>query len=90
MVRTAAQRGGLWAEQRAERLLRGAGWRPLARRWRCRWGELDLLLHKRPDRLSLVDCLQSALTYCHDCLLSAAGNGSPNLKTPSNCFRGDR
>ena len=44
MVRTAAQRGGLWAEQRAERLLQGAGWRPLARRWRCRWGELDLLL----------------------------------------------
>jgi putative endonuclease len=55
MVRTAAQRGGLWAEQRAERLLRGAGWRPLARRWRCRWGELDLLLHKRPDRLLLVE-----------------------------------
>ena len=55
MVRTAAQRGGLWAEQRAELLLRRAGWRPLARRWRCRWGELDLLLHQEPDRLLLVE-----------------------------------
>ena len=55
MGRTEAQRRGRWAEQRAERLLRQAGWRPLARRWRCRWGELDLLLHKGPDRLLLVE-----------------------------------
>jgi len=55
MVRTAAQRGGRWAEQRAQRLLLQAGWRPLALRWGCRWGELDLLLHKPPDRLLLVE-----------------------------------
>jgi putative endonuclease len=59
-----AMRMGRWAEQRAERLLRQAGWRPLARRWRCRWGELDLLLHKPPDRLLLVDYLESALNCC--------------------------
>ena len=31
-----------------------AGWTLLAQRWRCRWGELDLLLHK-PQRLLLVE-----------------------------------
>jgi Holliday junction resolvase-like predicted endonuclease len=61
MGRTEAQRRGRWAEQRAERLLRQAGWRPLARRWRCRWGELDLLLHKGPDRLLLGEHLLKAL-----------------------------
>lgn len=45
---------GGWAEQRALRLLRQRGWRLLARNWRCRWGELDLVLHK-PDRLLLVE-----------------------------------
>ena len=51
---TAQRRSGTWAEQRALRLLRARGWRPLARQWRCRWGELDLLLHK-PGRLLLVE-----------------------------------
>ena len=49
------ERSGIWAEQRAQRLLRRAGWRPVARRWRCRWGELDLVLHKSPQRLLLVE-----------------------------------
>lgn len=52
--RTPEQRSGDWAEQRALRLLRAAGWRLLARQWRCRWGELDLVLHK-PQRLLLVE-----------------------------------
>ena len=47
-------RWGSWAEQRALRLLRGRGWRPLAQQWRCPWGEIDLLLHK-PGRLLLVE-----------------------------------
>lgn len=51
---SSSSRQGNWAEQRALRLLREAGWRPLAQRWRCRWGELDLLLHK-PQRLLLVE-----------------------------------
>lgn len=55
MAATAEQRSGTWAEQRALRLLRRAGWRPLARQWRCRWGELDLLLFKPPGRLLLVE-----------------------------------
>ena len=54
MGRSASQRRGNWAEQRALRLLRAAGWTLLAQRWRCRWGELDLLLHK-PHRLLLVE-----------------------------------
>ncbi len=49
-----AQRQGAWAEQRVLRLLRLQGWQLLARNWRCRWGELDLVLHK-PGRLLLVE-----------------------------------
>jgi putative endonuclease len=45
---------GLWAEQRAWRLLRQRGWHLLARRWRCRWGELDLVVGK-PGRILLVE-----------------------------------
>jgi len=37
---------GRWAEQRALRLLRCNGWRCLERRWRCRYGEIDLLMGK--------------------------------------------
>jgi|Laugresu1bdmlbsd_1035121.scaffolds.fasta_scaffold11814_5 putative endonuclease len=48
------RRWGNWAEQRAQRLLRAAGWRVVARQWRCRWGEIDLLLAK-PERLLLVE-----------------------------------
>ncbi|MFM2158761.1 MAG: hypothetical protein RLZZ124_1235 [Cyanobacteriota bacterium] len=45
---------GTWAEQRALRLLLGRGWRPVACRWSCRWGEIDLLMRK-PRRLLLVE-----------------------------------
>jgi putative endonuclease len=54
MAISVSQRWGNWAEQRAQRLLQAAGWQPLARQWRCRWGELDLLMHK-PKRLLLVE-----------------------------------
>ncbi|MEB3333315.1 MAG: YraN family protein [Synechococcaceae cyanobacterium] len=52
--RTASRRSGDWAEQRALRLLRSRGWRLLERNWRCRWGELDLVLEKQ-GRLLLVE-----------------------------------
>lgn len=48
------QRKGAWAEQRVLRLLRLRGWDLLERNWRCRWGELDLIVHK-PGRLLLVE-----------------------------------
>jgi putative endonuclease len=51
---TAQRRWGTWAERRALRLLTSRGWRPLAAQWRCRWGEIDLLVHK-PGRLLLVE-----------------------------------
>lgn len=54
MVRTRQQCQGGWAEQRALRLLRGRGWCLLSRNWRCRWGELDLVLAK-PGRLLIVE-----------------------------------
>lgn len=55
MGRTEHQRQGAWAEQRALRLLQARGWSLLARNWRCRYGELDLLLLKPPARLLLVE-----------------------------------
>ena len=46
---------GRWAEQRALRLLQGQGWRCLAQRWRCRYGEIDLLMVKgRSCRMRLL------------------------------------
>lgn len=36
------------------RLLRLRGWQLLERNWRCRWGELDLIVQK-PGRLLLVE-----------------------------------
>jgi putative endonuclease len=45
---------GDWAERRALDLLRAQGWWLLSRNWRCRWGELDLVLAK-PRRLLLVE-----------------------------------
>jgi putative endonuclease len=45
---------GNWAEQRALRLLQQQGWRLIVRNWRCRWGEIDLLVQK-PGRLLLVE-----------------------------------
>ena len=45
---------GAWAEQRAWRLLHQRGWRLLSSRWRCRWGELDLVVAK-PGRLLVVE-----------------------------------
>ena len=38
----------------ASRAVQTAGWTLLEQRWSCRWGELDLLLHK-PQRLLLVE-----------------------------------
>lgn len=54
MGRTGCQRSGSWAEQRALRLLREQGWLLQDRNWRCRWGELDLVVAK-PQRLLLVE-----------------------------------
>ena len=54
MATAATSRWGSWAEQRALRLLQGRGWRPVACQWRCRWGEIDLLVQK-PGRLLLVE-----------------------------------
>ncbi|MCX5967844.1 MAG: YraN family protein [Cyanobacteria bacterium] len=54
MSRTQAQRQGAWAEQRVLRLLLARGWQLLDRNWRCRWGEIDLVMAK-PGRLLLVE-----------------------------------
>ena len=42
-----SQCSGCWAEQQALRQLEAQGWRLLDRNWRCRWGELDLVLEKQ-------------------------------------------
>ena len=45
---------GCQAEQRAATLLHQRGWMVLDRNWRCRWGELDLVLLKG-SRLLVVE-----------------------------------
>lgn len=42
---------GVWAERRAERLLTRHGLKTLARNYRCRYGEIDLIMR---DGLALV------------------------------------
>ena len=37
---------GQWAEQHARQLLVRNGWHCCAERWRCRYGEIDLLMIK--------------------------------------------
>ena len=44
---------GRWAEQRVLRLLLSQGWRLVCQRWRCRYGEIDLLLSKGPRLLAV-------------------------------------
>ena len=43
-----------WAEQKALELLHTKDWCLISRNWRCRWGELDLVLHKG-DQLLVVE-----------------------------------
>ena len=46
---------GEWAEQQARELLACNGWRCCAERWRCRYGEIDLLMIKTaPTGLRLL------------------------------------
>ena len=52
--RSERQRRGDWAEQHALEQLQRRGWRLLDRQWRCRWGELDLVVVKG-RRLLLVE-----------------------------------
>ena len=42
---------GAQAETRVSSLLQQQGWQLLDRNWSCRWGELDLVLHKNEQLL---------------------------------------
>ena len=42
---------GFWAETRVMELLHCRGWSLIERNWRCRWGEIDLLMHKNGQLL---------------------------------------
>lgn len=53
-VMTHTKQRGVWAEDRVATLLCGRGWLLLERNWCCRWGELDLVLHKN-GRLLVVE-----------------------------------
>ena len=45
------QASGVQAETRVSQLLQRRGWHLLERNWSCRWGELDLVLHKNRQLL---------------------------------------
>ena len=59
-----AQDQGKRAESIALYMLRRRGWRVLNRNWRCRWGELDLVLQK--DRRLLVVEVKGRTAGHHD------------------------
>ncbi len=65
---------GAWAERRALVLLHRRGWRLLSRNWRCRWGELDLVLAK-PGRLLLVEVKGRAASSWDGAGVAALGAG---------------
>jgi len=48
------QRSGQFAETRAEAFLKTQGLAPVARNWRCRFGEIDLIMRER-DTLVFVE-----------------------------------
>ena len=50
-VMTHTNQRGAWAEDRVARLLHTRGWSLIERNWCCRWGELDLVLHKNSQLL---------------------------------------
>ena len=54
---------GRRAEAKALELLRLTGWRLLDRNWRCRWGELDLVLEK-DRRLLVVEVKGRSSRFC--------------------------
>ena len=56
---------GRRAEATALELLRSTGWRLLDRNWRCRWGELDLVLEK-DRRLLVVEVKGRSSRFCAD------------------------
>ncbi|KKZ13934.1 MAG: hypothetical protein TQ37_02825 [Candidatus Synechococcus spongiarum 15L] len=68
----AAERG-LAAEQRVATVLMAQGWEVLERRWRCRHGEMDLLLHQ-DERLLIVE------VKCRN------GAGLAFVDGPGNCL----
>jgi putative endonuclease len=53
VIRSSCLAGG-WAEDRALGLLKSRGWQLMNRNWRCRWGELDLVMAKA-GRLLVVE-----------------------------------
>ena len=46
---------GELGEQVTAQWLQGQGWEILASRWRCRWGEIDLVAYDRASILSFVE-----------------------------------
>ena len=50
-VMTHTNQRGAWAEDRVATLLHTRGWLLIERNWCCRWGELDLVLHKNGQLL---------------------------------------
>ncbi|HWG83902.1 MAG TPA: YraN family protein [Deinococcales bacterium] len=57
---TPAPARGAWAEDAAVRRLEAAGLRVLARNWRCRGGELDVVARDRDGTLVFVEVKQRA------------------------------
>ncbi len=54
---------GALGEEAIARWLVAHGWAIVARRWHCRWGELDLVVAPDPDRLAQVANLPPSIVF---------------------------
>ena len=80
---------GRRAEAKALELLRLTGWRLLDRNWRCRWGELDLVLEK-DRRLLVVEVKGRSSRFCSNRGVAAFNQRKRRcLAKAISCWRAD-
>lgn len=87
---------GILGEDLVAQWLLGEGWQILARRWRCRWGELDIVaLENRPQSSSPILVFVEVKTrrrrnWDEDGLLSITESKQEKLCLAASIFLSDR
>lgn len=89
----AAERG-IWGETLVAEWLKSQGWQILQQRWRCRWGELDLIARWQADDRPTADDLvafvevktRSGGNWDSNGLLSITASKQQKLWQSAQCF----
>ena len=80
---------GRWAEQLALDLLKTRGWVLIDRNWRCRWGELDLVLCKGEQLLVVEVKGRASRNRDRDGLDAFHGRKRRRLACAIDCWRAE-